>query len=71
MQKTAEQDYCVLEIKLPNNASDIIKQVIIFLQLFLPVTLAKRLVAVLLLSIGIPVKTAVELTGVCEKICGL
>ncbi len=56
-----------MEIKLSDNSSDILGQVIEFLQLFLPATLAKRLVAILLLAIGIPVKNAVELTGLCEK----
>lgn len=67
MKKASEQEYEVLEIKLPGNATHILKQVIAFLQLFLPVTLARRLVAIILLSIGIPVENAVELAGVCEK----
>ena len=33
----------------------------------MPVTLAKRLVAIILLAIGMPVRDAVELTGLCEK----
>ena len=67
MKKSSEQEYEVLEIKLPINATHILKQVIAFLQLFLPVTLAKRMVAIVLLSIGIPVEQAVELLGMCEK----
>lgn len=67
MKKASEQEYEVLEIKLPRNATHILKEVIAFLQLFLPVTLARRLVAIMLLSIGIPVKNAVELAGMCEK----
>lgn len=67
MKKATEQEYKVLEIKLPSNASHILKEVIAILQLFLPVTLARRLVAIVLLSIGIPVKNAVELAGICEK----
>ena len=67
MNKVSGQKYSVLETKLPDNANHILKQVIEFLQLFLPVTLAKRLVAVILLSIGVPVRNAVELTGLCER----
>lgn len=67
MNKASEQECEVLEIKLPVNATHILKQVIAFLQLFLPVTLARRLVAIILLSIGIPVENAVKLAGVCEK----
>ena len=56
-----------LEIGVCDNAVDILKQVIEFLQVFLPETLAKRLVAIVLLGIGISVKRAVELTGLCER----
>lgn len=38
-----------------------------FLEIFLPKTLAKRLVAIILLAIGVPVKTAVGLTGLSER----
>jgi len=34
---------------------------------FLPVTLAKRLMAIILLAIEMPVKDAMELTSLCEK----
>lgn len=57
----------VLEIRLPDNAADILKQVIEFLQLFLSETLAKRLVALILLDIGVPVEDAVELSGLSEQ----
>lgn len=67
MKKESTQKSNALEIKLSDNTSDILGQVIEFLQLFLPATLAKRLVAILLLAIGVPVKNAVELTGLCEK----
>lgn len=67
MKKEPTQENNALEIKLSDNTRDILGQVIEFLQLFLPATLAKRLVAILLLAIGIPVKNAVELTGLCEK----
>lgn len=67
MKKEHTQENNAMEIKLSDNTRDILGQVIEFLQLFLPATLAKRLVAILLLAIGIPVKNAVELTGLCEK----
>ena len=40
----------------------IIKKVIEFLQLFLPLTLAKRLVAMILLAAGVPTKRVTELS---------
>lgn len=67
MKKEPIRENHALEIKPFENTSDILGQVIEFLQLFLPATLAKRLVAIILLAIGIPVKNAVELTGLCEK----
>lgn len=67
MKKGSSQERDLLEINVPKNAVDIFRQVIEFLQLFLPVTLAKRLVAIILLAIGMPVRDAVELTGLCEK----
>ncbi len=45
----------------------VLKQAVRFLEIFLPKTLAKRFVAIILLAIGIPVKTAVELSGLSER----
>jgi len=67
MKKDSNQEQNILEIKLPENAADILRQVMEFLQLFVPVTLAKRLMAIILLAIGMPVRDAVKLTGLCEK----
>lgn len=67
MKKETGLKYRVSEIKLPENADEILKQVIRFLQLFLPETLAKRLVALILLAIGVPVKDAIGLTGLSER----
>ncbi len=67
MKKESNQEHNLLEIKIPENAAGIFQQVIEFLQLFLPVTLAKRFIAIILLAIGMPVKDAVKLTGLCEK----
>lgn len=67
MNNESSKEYNLLEIKIPENACDILQQAMKFLQLFLPVTLVKRFVAVILLAVGIPVKDAVELTGLCEK----
>lgn len=52
-----------------NTSKDLIimKKVIQFLQFFLPVTLAKRLVAIVLLAVGIPVPRVTELTGLCDR----
>ena len=67
MKKGPKQEKKVLEIKLSDNGVNILRQVIEFLQIFLPETLAKRLVAIVLLAIGIPVRNAVEMTGLCER----
>lgn len=67
MKKETKQSYDVIEIKLPYNASERLKQVIGFLRLFLSETLAKRLVAIILLAIGIPVADAVKLAGLSER----
>jgi len=67
MKKESDQEHNLLEIKISETGVDIIRQVIEFLQLFLPVTLAKRGVAIILLAIGMPVKEAMKLTGLCEK----
>jgi len=67
MKKESTPKKDVLEIRLPDNAADILKQVIEFLQLFLSETLAKRLVALILLDIGVPVEDAVELSGLSEQ----
>lgn len=45
----------------------IIKKVIEFLQVFLPVTLAKRLVAIILLAAGVPTARVTELSGLCDR----
>lgn len=45
----------------------IIRKGIEFLQIFLPVTLAKRLVAIILLAAGVPTKRVTELTGLCDR----
>ena len=45
----------------------IVRNVIEFLQLFMPETLAKRVVAMVLLSVGVPVSNVVELTGLCDR----
>ena len=65
MKKDSRQEW--ESIEMPDNASKILGEVIQFLQIFMPVTLARRLVAIILLAIGIPVQKAVELTGLCER----
>ena len=49
------------------DGSAIIKAVIAFLQLFMPVTLAKRSVAMILLAAGLPSSHVTELTGLCDR----
>lgn len=50
-----------------NNGLDIVRKVIEFLQLFIPMTLAKRVVAIVLLSAGVPTSYVMELTDLCER----
>lgn len=45
----------------------IIKKVIEFLQLFMPLTLAKRVVAIVLLAAGVPILRVTELSGLCDR----
>lgn len=67
MKKGTKEEEKELKVSERENRVNILKQVIEFLQLFLPKTLAKRLVAIVLLAMGISVKNAVELTGLCER----
>ena len=50
-----------------NDNSMVITKVIEFLQLFMPVTLAKRITAMVLLAAGIPTPRVTELTGLCDR----
>lgn len=45
----------------------IIKKVIEFLQILMPLTLAKRLVAMILLAAGVSVPRVTELCGLCDR----
>ena len=67
MSKMSSADSEIVEIKLQGCAASILKQAVEFLEIFLPKTLAKRLVAIILLAIGVPVKTAIGLTGLSER----
>ena len=67
MSKKSNTDSKILEIKLQGHAAGILNQAVEFLKIFLPETLVKRLVAIILLAIGVPVKTAVGLTGLSER----
>ena len=49
------------------NGLVIVREVIEFLQLFMPMTLAKRVVAKVLLSAGLPTSYVTELTGLCDR----
>lgn len=50
-----------------NDPVAIIQKVIGFLLLFIPKTLAKRVVAIVLLTADVPISRTVELSGVCDK----
>ena len=49
------------------NGLVIVRKVIEFLQLFMPKTLAKRVVAMVLLSAGLPTSYVTELTRLCDR----
>ena len=67
MNKKSKTDNETVEIKLQEHTAGILKQAVEFLEIFLPKTLAKRFVAIILLAIGVPVKTATSLAGLSEK----
>lgn len=67
MNKKSKTDSETFEIKLQEHTVDILKHAVAFLEIFLPKTLAKRFVAIVLLAIGVPVKTATSLVGLSEK----
>jgi len=48
-------------------AEEIIKKTIKFLKIFLTETLAKRIVSMILLSVGVPTVRVTELTGLCDR----
>jgi len=47
--------------------ASVIQKVIDFLLLFIPKTLAKRVVAIILLAADVPVSRVVELSGACDR----
>jgi transposase len=49
------------------NSDQIINRVINFLQLFICQTLAKRIISMILISLGLPNARVTELTGLCDK----
>jgi transposase len=49
------------------DAGRVIKQIMKFLQLLMPQTLAKRLVSMVLIALGIPNNRVTELTGLCDR----
>ena len=49
------------------NATTIINRILIFLKLFMCETLAKRVVSMVLIAVGVPESRVAELTGLCEK----
>lgn len=57
------------DIDLENFNTDItiIKNILEFLKLFVPITIAKRLVAIVLLAAGVSTLRVTELTGLCDR----
>lgn len=49
------------------NGNDTITRVINFLCMFMPKTLAKRVVCIILLAVGVPNEKIAEMTGFCDK----
>ena len=49
------------------NGIVIVRKIIEFLQQFMPKTLAKRVVAMVLLSVGLPTSYVTDLTGLCDR----
>ncbi len=72
---TVKQEGMVKEIKANrtaegesySEAAEIIGKIIGFLKLFVPETLAKRLVCMVLVAAGVPVQNTAKLVGVCTK----
>lgn len=54
-------------VKNDSDSSACIKAALSFLQLFLPETTARKLVCVILIAAGMPVKRIVELTGLSDR----
>ena len=54
-------------IKPNYNPNSILQKVIEFLLLFMPKTLVKRILAIVLLSAEVPVPKIVELSGLCDR----
>lgn len=67
MEQESEQKRSAMKEKQSDVAATILKQAIEYLELLLPTTLAKRLVAIILLAIGMPVKEVMALTSQCER----
>jgi len=48
-------------------AEEVISKTMKFLNVFMPETLVKRIVSMILLSVGVPSKRVTELTGLCDR----
>lgn len=54
------------------DAGKIINKVLVFFRLFMCETIAKRVISILLIAVGLPNSRVVELTGLCDKsVCTL
>lgn len=68
MENSSTQKYLVIQIKIPmDKAANILKQVIEYLSQFMPKTLAKRLVSIVLIAVNIPVPTIEELSVASKR----
>ncbi len=67
VDRTLKTQNCSLYPAQPRVFVVVLKQAIEYLELLLPTTLAKRLVAIILLAIGMPVKEVMALTSQCER----
>ena len=64
MTKVSSEEYCD---EISDIRKKLISDIIVFLQLFIPVTLAKRITSILLLVAGAPHDLVSEWTGACDR----
>ena len=62
-----EQNHDKERIVSEHNLKANIIKVLEFLEMFMPITLAKRIVCIIVLSIGITITETAQISGFCEK----
>ena len=55
------------QMKKQINADEIIKKILNFLRLIITETLAKRIISMILISVGVPDARVTEMTGLCDR----